>query len=409
MATRSGAACYFDIAQCGGSICHTGCYINFENQWASSFRAGNTALLVFISHHECSSPTDASTRRSHPGASRFTPKDLESLPSAGKAYRRTAAGSSSRFWEIRASPGKGLGVFARVPISRGTQLMTEAPLFAVEPPEFYPGKGYKLDDMLAGISNEVGRLSEDDRAVFEDCYEHLEEHEIAEPEAFTAETNDDHQSDSVGSGEPAPLFTHAQKLRHMRIFRTNAYMLPDERSAMFPLVARINHSCAPNAANVWDDESGLRVIWASRDIARGEEIFVSYVPLLRDTPARRARLAQYGFVCGCEVCRAGDDGSGVKEDAKRRRLGRDLAEVEDALEYGGEISASRSRRMAKLAVKTAEELRGHGNGELWGYLEQAYDLAAEFWARTGDDETSEKWRAKAEEMRDLGNVRMKNG
>ncbi|KAJ1326870.1 SET domain-containing protein-lysine N-methyltransferase [Microdochium nivale] len=360
--------------------------------------------------------------------------------------RRTSAGSSSRYWEIRASPGKGLGVFARVSITRGTQLMTEPPLFSVEPPPFHPGKGYNLDDMLASISDEVARLSDDERAVFEDCHEHLEEHELAAAAAAEAaaaalarngasDGSNDQQQEQPGS-KAAAAAEHARKLRHMRIFRTNAYMLPPDdagrsddrdhaaaaagRSAMFPLVARINHSCAPNAANVWDRASGLRVIWASRDIAQGEEVLVSYAPLLRDTGERRARLAQYGFECDCEVCVAGVSGAGggAREDIRRRRLGRELTEVEDALEIqkqqeqqqqDGASAAFKSKRLAKQAVKLAEEFRGHGRGELWGYLEETYDLAAEFWARAGDREASEEWRERAEEMRDLGRVRVEDG
>ncbi|KAH7035933.1 uncharacterized protein B0I36DRAFT_361244 [Microdochium trichocladiopsis] len=316
---------------------------------------------------------------------------------------RTSAGSISKFYQILPSPDKGggLGVFARTLIPRGTQLMLEPPLFAVVPPAFHPGRGYDMGEMLEGIGAAVEQLGEEDRAVFEECWEHLQDGEEEEEE----EEEENERKQRRGGSDKLQ--------RHMRIFRTNAYMLPDGRSAMFPLVARINHSCAPNAANVWDPQAQVRVIWASRDIQAGEEVLVSYAPLLQDTESRRERLRQYGFECGCDVCREDDDDAGSaasgkkkkkkEEDATRRRLGRDLSELEAAAAQET-TTTFMSKRLAKQAGKLAAQLRDHGQGELWGYLEQVYELAAVFWERAGDEGTAGGFRAKAGEMRVFGTV-----
>jgi len=321
-------------------------------------------------------------------------------------------------------------VFARRHIPRGTRLMVEPALFTVPlPSDVHAGKGYDMEEMADGIVAAVDALdSEDDddddggggggggggfgerRRMFEEAWEiiHPGEEDLVD----------------MGTGENTSPEDRKEKkrrdrrARYIRIFRTNAYTLPGSSSSsaaaivgMFPLVARINHSCAPNAANVWDPTGpGNRVIWASRDIEQGDEVLVSYAPLLRDTPARRERLRQYGFECACEVCAGadahGEGGStGGKEDVVRRRLGRDLAELENAAQHTGEgVTLFMNKRLAKQAGKLGEQLRGHGNGELWGYLEQVYDLAALFWERAGDGKAADNARMKADEMRAFGRV-----
>merc|ERR1719159_498614 len=60
-------------------------------------------------------------------------------------------------------------------------------------------------------------------------------------------------------------------------------------TAVFRLLSRANHSCAPNAM-LRPDPSGTMSIVATQDIAVGDEILISYLSsedLLRPTPARQ--------------------------------------------------------------------------------------------------------------------------
>lgn len=363
-------------------------------------------------------------------------------PPTQKPRTKTSLNAGNEWYIILPSPsrGGGLGVFARRRIPRGTRLMVEPALFTVPlPGDVHAGKGYDMEGMVDGIVAAVDALDletggGEGRRMFEEAWEMVHP---GEEDFVDAGTSDDADPQNVDE-EERRREGRSRRAKYMRIFRTNAYTLPSssnpppsssspaaDRVGMFPLVARINHSCAPNAANVWDPLSGgNRVIWASRDIEAGEEVLVSYAPLLRDTAARRERLRQYGFECACEVCgdgggdtneeeegkRAGDtEGKSAagrkKEDAVRRRLGRDLAELEGAAQHTGEgVTVFMNKRLAKQAGKLAEQLRAHGNGELWGYLEQVYDLAALFWERAGDEEAAENARMKADEMRAFGRV-----
>ena len=78
-------------------------------------------------------------------------------------------------------------------------------------------------------------------------------------------------------------------------------------AGVFPLAARVNHSCRPNVNQTWNSNLDQLTIHAIRDIEVGEELCDSYVLLLEDTQTRQVGLDAYGFVCGCEVCGSSED------------------------------------------------------------------------------------------------------
>ena len=70
--------------------------------------------------------------------------------------------------------------------------------------------------------------------------------------------------------------------------------------ALFPHLSALNHSCNPNTS-VWYAKDKVLVL-ARRNIAKNEEICVSYAPVATDRIQRRAKLSFYGFECKCERC-----------------------------------------------------------------------------------------------------------
>lgn len=104
----------------------------------------------------------------------------------------------------------------------------------------------------------------------------------------------------------------------LRVWMGSAFALdesdPDvEDAAVFARASRLNHACRPNAMRTWDALSGRLVVRATRTIARGEEILVSYLgdseaECLRVPRAARQKylLDALGFVCRCERCERGD-------------------------------------------------------------------------------------------------------
>lgn len=81
---------------------------------------------------------------------------------------------------------------------------------------------------------------------------------------------------------------------------------------LYPLAAMMNHSCVPNALRVFCQPSSrttsyengaIMVAHASTDIAAGEEIVWSYLPVTLPYGHRREALqTKHGFVCTCERC-----------------------------------------------------------------------------------------------------------
>ncbi|KAF8995754.1 hypothetical protein BDQ17DRAFT_1545058 [Cyathus striatus] len=69
-------------------------------------------------------------------------------------------------------------------------------------------------------------------------------------------------------------------------------------------ISRINHSCVPNSAIVFDVASFAVYLRAGKNIRRGEQIFINYGSPVSQTSARRkaSLLARYQFDCTCPIC-----------------------------------------------------------------------------------------------------------
>ena len=84
----------------------------------------------------------------------------------------------------------------------------------------------------------------------------------------------------------------------------------EQRSALFALISRFNHSCAPNTEHTWQRREpgggGARVVRATRAIPAGEELTVNYIgeeATGHPSELRRAYLrAKFGFECTCPLC-----------------------------------------------------------------------------------------------------------
>lgn len=120
-----------------------------------------------------------------------------------------------------------------------------------------------------------------------------------------------------------------------------------------------NHSCAPNCS--YTNMGAFMLVFAARDIAVGEELTVSYLPLTpRDTmAARRKKLAGFGdgFTCRCIRCEQ------VAANGELSRLERQVAGF--AADFAGETSpagerqrstarGSRSQRASPSSLRAVE-------------------------------------------------------
>ena len=140
------------------------------------------------------------------------------------------------------------------------------------------------------------------------------------------------------------------------IFRTNSYQLGKgtDYGGLFLTVSRMNHSCRPNASHHWRPDMHQMMVFASRDIAVGDEICTCYGPGdYRNTEGRRAFLRdRYSFECSCQMCREGNDMGG---DDRMTAIGL----FHDTIELS---MTSRPEEAIKRVDRCLEQLKAQGIG-----------------------------------------------
>uniref|UniRef100_A0A7S4QLI1 SET domain-containing protein n=2 Tax=Ditylum brightwellii TaxID=49249 RepID=A0A7S4QLI1_9STRA len=98
------------------------------------------------------------------------------------------------------------------------------------------------------------------------------------------------------------------------IYQTNSVKLSGRDSSsggVFPVMCRMNHSCAANVRHEWNESIEKLFLFADRDIEEGEELYSNYggFDVNYKTSERRDFLQRnFGFHCLCEKCHDFDDG-----------------------------------------------------------------------------------------------------
>lgn len=169
--------------------------------------------------------------------------------------------SAAIFTEL-SIPGKGKGLVATSTIGPGTRILTEAPLFTTASLTSLETQEKDLAKIIKSLPKEGQR-------------------------AFLSLHNNNPGREPLSN-----------------IVRTNAYPLGPSSSvgAIFPTIARMNHSCRPNAQHAWNEALGVETVHAVRTIGPGDELTLSY---LAGGPSneRKQKLKQYfGFDCTCDIC-----------------------------------------------------------------------------------------------------------
>lgn len=119
--------------------------------------------------------------------------------------------------------------------------------------------------------------------------------------------------------------------------------------------SRINHSCILNAHFSWNGNIERETVHAVKDIRRGEEITISYLPAICTLKKRQMQLKPYVFACDCPACRFNTD-FGMSSLIRRRQmldLDHEIADYQNDLaaaraEYGRCDELSAVLRLVKL-------------------------------------------------------------
>jgi len=206
--------------------------------------------------------------------------------STDNASRLLSSGpdESSKWYEIRSSPGKGLGVFATVDIPRGARIMADECLFYIVGPKAM------ISEIEAGFDNLTPAQQKD----------------------YLALRCPDYPGKS-------PI---------IRRWEANCFAM-DHDTGIFLVASRINHSCTPNALFKWNGNIQRETVHAIVDIPAGTEIETSYCPPHKDAYSRREKLEHYGFDCLCDPCRQ-DNPAGKASEDRRCRMTEINSQVNDS-------------------------------------------------------------------------------
>ena len=112
------------------------------------------------------------------------------------------------------------------------------------------------------------------------------------------------------------------------VWDTNSFCLGDDPlGGLFLTISRINHSCRPNVIHFWQPKLKQTLVFATRDIKEGEEIFTTYGPAeCMGTESRREYLNnRFSFQCRCDMCLEGNTNGGDEKMMQIKMLQDEIA------------------------------------------------------------------------------------
>jgi hypothetical protein len=236
-------------------------HISFADIEAFSKAGGGRELAESATAQIATAELFHATREAKPGGTQVLPTVIQPVVDN--------VSLTPHGFTLREVEGKGLGAFAIQEFHRGDLILADQPLFITD------NGGIVVEQY--NVISAVQKLSLDEKKEF----------------LSLRNAHSGSQHDRLCN----PIFG---------TFKSNAFAISDTTSAICMLASRFNHSCSPNARYSWHAAGGLLRIYALREIAVGEEIFVSYISGKHvygsHRKDRQDRLKTYGFICTCVVC-----------------------------------------------------------------------------------------------------------
>lgn len=250
-------------------------------------------------------------------------------------------------FKVSHAGAKGYGVFATRPIARGTRIIADRILLSI-------------DNKDTSVLDAATRLSPEDR------------HRLLSLSMNDAKRNSLSYL-AAAAWEAFPSLASIRQGRDLlNVFYNNNFSVSGTSGmrAVFLTVARLNHSCVPNAqGNLNTALPGSQfTIHALREIADGEEITISYLhDELAIRSARQKRLKEgYGFECACEICSIEDSGERHEQSHQRRlKIQEMLANFSGQQIAPGHTSAEFSLTKAVIDAYEQEGLAGRELASLY--------------------------------------------
>jgi len=148
------------------------------------------------------------------------------------------------------------------------------------------------------------------------------------------------------------------------ILATNKLPVGDDQQGLFALTCRMNNAChgASNACHHWEEKLQRELVFASRPIAAGEEITITYRNGVPTYAARQKDLLQcFNFRCKCAACEVNEE-EREKADARLKEMNELLREVPNV----GESNQAQALEMCERVIRLLEL---HGADTLYNLAE----------------------------------------
>jgi len=185
-----------------------------------------------------------------------TPAIQEDIPEYNKVEKT--------LWRLDTIPGKGKALFATEDIAPGTLILSEPPIITT--------------DCITSMDT-----------VEKDIARNLRTKDKDSQRAYLSLHNN---------------FPSEKKSILSNIIRSNGYPLgpSSEVGGVFLNIARLNHSCRPNAKHSWNKNSKQQSVYALRNISAGDEITLSYLEGGASKERQESLLQNFQFRCKCDLC-----------------------------------------------------------------------------------------------------------
>jgi hypothetical protein len=150
----------------------------------------------------------------------------------------------NNLYNVRPSPGQGLGCFATALIPSGTLILSETPLFNVREPR-----------TNLAVTTAFSKLSSSKQEQYLELY----------------------AQDPTATGDT----------KVVDIFNSNAWQT-GSRTSICPLAARFNHACVPNASFAWNSRLCQITVHTTVAIPANTQIYLSYEHMVLCAPVQHA-------------------------------------------------------------------------------------------------------------------------
>ncbi|KAJ7030011.1 hypothetical protein C8F04DRAFT_1115032 [Mycena alexandri] len=225
--------------------------------------------------------------------------DVKALILATPGFPSALTRPSSCKYRLSPTPGKGHGLFSISPIRANDLIISERPLTLVPAWQGISIRLLREMTMQEKIQIQAYEWEQQLKVLFDRLHPDYQA-------AFVKLANS-HQHD--GSGPIAGIMrTNGLGVSCLQTGRYTAEEQQKHRKGYYTAVckeiSRLNHSCCLNTTWFFDLSTFSFQLFATRDIAKDEELTISYINLRAPAKDRQLALEPYGFQCACSACLA---------------------------------------------------------------------------------------------------------